>query len=73
MNVVAAFDTDGNIRPLKILWSDELTLSIDRITDVRPAASLKAGGAGLRYTCRIHGHERYLFYEEGMWFVEGRK
>ncbi len=70
VNIVASFDTQGNIRPLKILWSDELTLEIDSISDIRPAASLKAGGAGLRYTCRIHGCQRYLFYENGAWFVE---
>ncbi len=73
VNVVVSFDTDGNIRPLKIIWSDELTLEIDRITDVRRAASLKAGGTGIRYTCIIHGHQRYLFYEHGVWFVEGRQ
>ncbi len=72
VNVVVSFDTDGNIRPLKILWSDELTLEIDRIKDIRPAASLKAGGTGIRYTCLIRGQLRYLFYEQGVWFVEGR-
>ena len=36
-------------------------------------ASLKAGGAGMRYTCIIDGKESHLFYEDNnMWFVEGR-
>ena len=43
---------------------------IDRITDVRYATSLKAGGCGIRYTCRILGKERYIFLEENKWFVE---
>ncbi len=72
VNVVAVFDTDGNIRPIKILWSDELTLEIDSISGICRAASLKAGGAGLRYACRIHGQQRYLFYENGAWFVEAK-
>ena len=37
------------------------------------AASLKAGGVGMRYTCIIDGKESYLYYEDNnMWFVEGR-
>ena len=39
--------------------------------DIRRAASLKAGGLGWRYTCRIHGQERCLYREDdGRWFVE---
>ena len=38
--------------------------------DVRRAASLKAGGTGLRYRCLIGGRERNLFYEDPRWFVE---
>lgn len=40
--------------------------------DVRRAASLKAGGTGLRYRCLIGGRERYLFFEDPRWFVEQR-
>ena len=44
---------------------------IQRIKDICRAASLKAGGAGLRYTCVIDGRESHLFYEDNnMWFVE---
>jgi len=45
---------------------------VDRVLDVRPAASLKAGGAGTRYTVRIRGRQTYLFREEDRWFVERR-
>ena len=46
---------------------------IDKISDVRYAASLKAGGAGIRYTCHILGKERYLFLEENRWFVDAKQ
>ncbi|MBQ3514507.1 MAG: hypothetical protein IJA32_12050 [Lachnospiraceae bacterium] len=37
------------------------------------AASLRAGGVGMRYTCIIDGKESHLYYEDNnMWFVEGR-
>ncbi len=70
VEVTARFDTDGRILPLKILWHDGSNFFIDKVLDVRPAASLKAGGAGIRYTCRINRQETYLFLEENRWFVE---
>ena len=73
VSVTAKFDPDGNIVPLRIHWDDGRYFDIDRVTDVRFAASLKAGGAGIRYTCRIRSNERYLFLEENRWFIENAK
>lgn len=70
VEVTARFDTEGRVFPLKILWEDGSSYFIDKILDVRPAASLKAGGAGIRYTCRINMTEKFLFLEESRWFVE---
>ena len=62
---------DGRIIPEEITLEDGRSYHIDKITDVRRAASLKAGGAGIRYTCRITGRDCYIFYEENnRWFVE---
>lgn len=71
VQVTAKFDENG-ITPLQIFWSDGRIFKIDRILDVRPAASIKAGGFGIRYTCRIKGSETFLFYEEPRWFVEAK-
>ena len=72
--VTARFDLEGKISPLSIEWEDGRIFEIDRILDVRRAASLKAGGMGWRYTVRIHGKETYLFYDlcEEKWFVDAR-
>lgn len=70
VEVTARFDTDGRVLPLKILWHNGNSFFIDKVLDVRPAASLKAGGAGIRYTCRINRKDTYLFLEENRWFVE---
>ena len=70
--VVARFEADGALRPLEIIWEDGRVYSVDRVLDVRQAASLKAGGHGIRYTCRIAGRETYLFLEKNRWFVERR-
>ena len=44
---------NDNIRPVSIGWEDGRIFEIDRIPDIRKAASLKAGGPGIRYIC-IH-------------------
>ncbi len=73
VRVRAEFDGEGNIRPTHIVWDDARVFEIDRILDIRRCASLKAGGMGLRYTVRIEGREKYLFYENPRWFVEARQ
>lgn len=73
VDVISITSADGAVTPLWILWSDTVKLQIDRVLDVRPAASLKAGGAGIRYTVKIRGQERYLWKEEDRWFVEARQ
>ena len=71
VSVDATFDTDGAIVPTAIHWVDGTIFPIDRVVHICRAASLKAGGAGMRYTCRIRGHIRYLFLEDiGKWFLE---
>ena len=70
LEVIAAFDLDGNIHPKAIVWEDGRVFEIDRVLDVRRAASLKAGGLGIRYLCRIRGKEVRLFNDEGHWFME---
>ena len=70
VDVVARFDTDGRIIPVKLLWNDGTVFFIDKVLDIRKAASLKAGGAGIRYACRINNRETYIFLEENRWFVE---
>ena len=64
---------NGRIRPLMFRAKDGPVVRIDRILDEREAPSLKAGGQGMRYTCRILGHETYLFEDDGRWFVERRE
>ena len=68
--VLAKHDTDGRIKPVMIYWENGRTLQVDKVTDIRPAASLKSGGLGMRYTCHIRGQMYFLYDEEGVWFIE---
>ncbi|MDR0987102.1 MAG: hypothetical protein LBL98_05360 [Ruminococcus sp.] len=65
---------DGIITPLAFVWEDGRKYAIDGVIDIRKAASLKAGGAGLRYTVKIAGNARFMFLEEDRgvrrWFME---
>ncbi|HAN21591.1 MAG: hypothetical protein A2Y15_05990 [Clostridiales bacterium GWF2_36_10] len=64
-------DIDGKQTPLSIIWVDGRTFEVDRIHDICRAASLKASGVGMRYTCSIRNKQIYLYDEEGFWFLEG--
>ena len=70
ISVRALMRSDGTVLPLEIEWDDGRKFVIDRVLDIRKAASTKGGGKGLRYTCRILGKQRYLFLDEYFWFVE---
>ena len=73
VKVVAEFDEQGRLLPKSIVWEDGQRYVIDRVLDVCPAASLKLGGCGMRYTCRIHGRQVYLFQDDTRWFMAGRE
>jgi hypothetical protein len=70
--VKAVFHPDGGFEPISFVWEDGHEYAIAKVTDIRRAASLKAGGAGIRYTCKVHNKEVYIFLEEDRWFMERR-
>lgn len=81
VRVDAVFDENGHMRPRSLVWEDGSIYQIDRVTDIRQAAAMKAGGQGDRYTIWVHGKQSYLFFERspnltgdviGRWFVERR-
>ena len=81
VDVKAAFNAAGNLMPLEIKWLDGKVFEIDKVTDIRQAAAMKAGSQGDRYTVLIRGKQSYLFFERsgalsgnnlGRWFVEAK-
>jgi len=76
VELLARYGKDGTMMPAVIKWEDGQSYEIDRVLDVRRAAS-EAGSMGVRYTVRIMGQKRHLFYEDTYsetgkprWFVE---
>lgn len=73
VSVDVNFNPEGHIRPICVQWEDGRKYNIDAVTDVRRQASMKAGGAGIRYRVRIGNKETNLFLEENRWFVERKQ
>jgi len=73
VDVLVRFGKDGLVRPVRFTWEDGATYDIEKVLNVRKAASVKAGGTGIMYTCIISGKESHLYYEENnRWFMERR-
>lgn len=81
VDVTARFNSEGVLIPLSLTWEDGEEFEIDRVTDIRQAAAMKAGGQGDRYTIWVRGKQSHLFFERnhsltgnnlGRWFVERR-
>ena len=79
VEVNASFGEDGQMYPKSLVWEDGTRYIIDKVTNIRQAAAMKAGGQGDRYTIIINGKQSYLFFERstnifgnviGRWFVE---
>lgn len=82
VDVTAKFNVEGLLYPTSITWEDGRRYLIDKVTDIRQAAAMKAGGQGDRYTVWINGKQSYLFFERsteltgnniGRWFVERQR
>ena len=74
VSVIEVRHKDGRLQPLALVWENGVRYKIEKVLNICKAASLKAGGAGLRYTIRVKGQEKHLFLEEdrdgAKWFVE---
>jgi hypothetical protein len=74
VTVNADFSPEGKVTPHWFMWEDGRKFSIDRILDVRQAASTRAGGIGQRYTVRVMGKETYIWFEDNgqKWLLKGK-
>lgn len=75
VTVDCTIDSDGNLIPKIIYFSNYKKYEVDKVLETRKASSLKVGGCGIRYKVRILNRETYLFFDDGefKWFVEARE
>jgi len=72
VDMLVQYTKEGEQIPVSLTWEDGRKFDIDRVFEHQRSASLKVGGQGIRYRCRIMGKDVYLFLEEGTWFMEGK-
>ena len=79
VEVISVTKPDGLMLPRALVWEDGQKYKIDRASQIKQAAAMKAGGQGDRYTIWVNGQQSYLFFERngsiagnniGRWFVE---
>ena len=79
VEVISVTKPDGLMLPRALVWEDGQKYKIDKVSQIKQAAAMKAGGQGDRYTIWVNGQQSYLFFERngsiagnniGRWFVE---
>ena len=70
VSVKAEFDVFGQLTPLSFCWENGVQYKIAKVLDRRRAVSLRSGGGGIRYTCRVDDRLIYLFNDDSLWYIE---
>lgn len=73
VDMIACMKQSGVVIPLTLIWDDGRKFDIEKVLDIRRAASTKGGGMGIRYLLKIGKSERYAWLDEYTWFVETDK
>lgn len=66
VSVTVIFDESGKMIPKIIHWDESHDYKIENIRRIQPAASLKNGIDGDRYTVYIKGRETFLYFSHSM-------
>lgn len=69
LDVIVKQTKEGKSIPLAIFWEDGRKFEIDRVFEMKKAASLKVGGYGFRYKCRIKNQIIFLWFDNIVWFT----
>ena len=70
VQVVALFTPEGYLIPQTVVLGNGRRFTIDKVLDIRRAATQRPGMQPLQYTCLIWGQRCFLFYEDNSrWFT----
>ena len=70
VSVIAVHTPGKEPEPKKFQLPDGRIYRIDHAGNPTQAPALKVGGQGLRYEVRVMEKTTYLFFDNGMWFIE---
>ena len=68
VDVICLYPQNGLIKPLFIIWNNGARYPIDSVDQIVPVSDGEV--CGVRYSCRLGKHQRYLFLENGKWFID---
>ena len=60
----------GVVKPVMLIYTDGRQFLIDQVSEPVKCASIKSGGIGLRYACRIKQNFLYLYFDDNIWYYE---
>ena len=66
-------DTDGNMKPVALEWTNGERYTISKVIDKRSAPPVHVGSMPtVRYNVLVQGREKVVYYEKfsNQWFVE---
>ena len=67
VNMEVEFTKDGAVIPKRIRWKDGRIWNIDRV--IHSCQSINNKYKGIRYTVLIAGAEKYIYSDNGRWYV----
>lgn len=70
VEMIAKFDKDGNMTPMRVMLRDGTIYDIDKVLSVRRNSEMSGNGKGLCYAVCIGNAKTMLYYEEPAWYVE---
>jgi len=71
IKVICLYDINGNIKPLYVVYTNELIYKIKRIISKEAKNTFEGGESCIRYTCLFENNQkRDLFLDANKWYVE---
>lgn len=70
VTVGAVHTPEGTTIPKFLILDEDHKVIIDKLVSSCRAASTKVGGTGIRYTVVIRGVDKFIYEDEGRWFIE---
>jgi hypothetical protein len=66
------YDVDGTATPRVIYWPDGRSFFVERVIARQRSVPAVGDCEKTRFTCVIHGEEKFVYWDGFRWYVEGK-